>query len=375
MSSKKITDLTSYSAAEVSAAHGADLLFITDIENQETKKITAFELGKYTSLVGGNYTGSFTGSFTGSLLGTSSWAQSSSYALTASYASNIDNTTAENSGSQGVGIFIEKTENIIKLRNISAGSNIQLLEDNVNNCIQIGASSTLTQPGGPQYSVQYNNPVGVFTGDSNFIYQPALLTNSASLTITGKVTSLFTASNLNGIGFYGTASWATSSVSSSYNLSGSYALTSSYAVTASYINTQEVPSGIVNVYNEVDTTAATTAVIYPTLYTGISKTITPTTASSKFVINVSATITVFGGSGYGYGSLYKNGTLLVDKFIWADNGITYGGTVTYIDTATDLSSRTYSVKYTTNGGDTIYVNSIQGAFTMPATLSILEFVP
>jgi hypothetical protein len=37
---------------------------------------------------GGSTTGSFTGSFTGSLLGTSSWAESASFALTASYALN-----------------------------------------------------------------------------------------------------------------------------------------------------------------------------------------------------------------------------------------------------------------------------------------------
>jgi hypothetical protein len=38
MSSKKITDLTSYSAAELKAANGIDLLFVTDLGHQETKK-------------------------------------------------------------------------------------------------------------------------------------------------------------------------------------------------------------------------------------------------------------------------------------------------------------------------------------------------
>ena len=68
----------------------------------------------------------------------------------------------------------------------------------------------------------------------------------------------------------------------------------------------------------------------------------------------------------------KDSTLLVDKFIWSDGGITVGNTVTYVDTATDLSPRTYSVKYSTNGGDTIYINSYAGTITLPSTLSILE---
>lgn len=371
MSSKKITDLTSYSAAEAKAAGGADLLFITDVAHQETKKITALEFSKYATGIGGSYTGSFTGSFTGSLLGTASWAISSSYANTASYALNSDNTVAANVGNQGAGVFKQKTGNTIQLKNISAGTNVQLLDDTVNDCIQINATSTLTQPGGPRYAVQYNNPGGTFTGDSDFLYQPSVLTTPSSLTINGKITSLFTASNLSGIGFYGTASWATSSVSSSYSFSGSYALTSSYAGTASYLANQ-TQTGLLTSYSVIDTTAATTNVVYPTLYTGISKTVTPKTATSKFIIHVSVTITVYNGTGWGYGSLYKDGTLLVDKFVWSDNGITYGGSLTYIDTATDLSSRTYSVKYTTSGGDTIYINSIGGSFTIPATLSILE---
>ena len=340
MSSKKITDLTSYSATEASAAGGADLLFITDVAHQETKKITALEFSKYATGIGGAYTGSFTGSFTGSLFGTSSWAQSSSYALTASYALNSDNTTAENVGTQGVGVFKQKNGNTIQLRNISAGGNIQLLEDNINNCIQISASSTLTQPGGPQYSVQFNNPAGAFNGDSNFIYQPALLTNPASLTINGKITSQFTASNLANIGFYGTSSWATSSVSSSYNLSGSYALTASYAVTASYVNTQ---NGILASYSITDNTAAqgnnTDPLVGPSK---LSITITPKSANSKFLINVSVNVYTNNGPGSCYAGLYKSSTPLLPNFAFSDN---LGNTVasnsaTYIDTATDLSVAT-----------------------------------
>ena len=109
MSNKKITDLASYSASQVNPY---DLLFITDIDHQETKNITATELAAYGDLIyGASYkTGSFSGSFygtasyvsttanlnypnnsTASLAISASYSDnsiSSSYALTSSYALN-----------------------------------------------------------------------------------------------------------------------------------------------------------------------------------------------------------------------------------------------------------------------------------------------
>lgn len=106
MSNKKITDLTEYTSSQVKLY---DLLFITDIDNQETKKIKALELGNYVhSISSSKYrTGSFTGSFIGiastashllypnnstaSNALTASYVKStnsSSYALTASYSLN-----------------------------------------------------------------------------------------------------------------------------------------------------------------------------------------------------------------------------------------------------------------------------------------------
>ena len=92
MSNKKITDLASYSANQVNPY---DLLFITDIDHQETKKITAAELASYGDLTYG--TTYKTGSFSGSFIGTASYAdnsRSSSYidiansSISASYAEN-----------------------------------------------------------------------------------------------------------------------------------------------------------------------------------------------------------------------------------------------------------------------------------------------
>ena len=91
-----------------------------------------------------------------------------------------------------------------------------------------------------------------------------------------------------------------------------------------------------------------------------------------FLITVSAPILVGNGTGWGWASLFKDNTILVDRFVWSDNSITYGGTTTYVDTATDLSTRTYSVKYTTSGGDTIYINFGYAYGVIPSSLSILE---
>jgi hypothetical protein len=59
MANKKITDLTYYSASQYQAN---DLLFITDIAHQETKKTTAADIAGYAALSASKF------SNTGSLL-------------------------------------------------------------------------------------------------------------------------------------------------------------------------------------------------------------------------------------------------------------------------------------------------------------------
>jgi hypothetical protein len=375
--SKKITDLAAYTDSQVQSN---DLLFITDIAAQETKKITAIDIADYAfnaksaSIFNGNYTGSFTGSFTGSLLGTSSWAIN---ALTAAYASSGggsgESNTASNIGTSGVGLFKQKSGVDLQFKNISAGSNVFLTDDTVNNALQINLTSTLTSPGGATGNVQFNASGNQFGGNSNLSWDT---TNNNKLTVGGNVSSTtFSSSVTNAVGYFGTASFSVSSsnaISSSYALSSSYSLSSSNAITASYIST---PNGILSVYSEVVTTATTTNVrlsVAPYYFTGISKTLTPKSTTSKFLITVSAPILVGGGGGAGWASLFKDNTILVDRFVWSDNNITYGGTTTYVDTATDLSTRTYSVKYTTDSGDTIYINFGYAYGVIPSSLSILE---
>jgi hypothetical protein len=102
MSNKKITDLASYTSNQVQPT---DLLFITDIAHQETKKITAADLANYgagyVNYRTGSYSGSLMGVVTGSLYGTASWANNltypnnstASYSITSSY-SNYSNTSS-----------------------------------------------------------------------------------------------------------------------------------------------------------------------------------------------------------------------------------------------------------------------------------------
>lgn len=253
MSSKKITDLTSYSAAELSASNGTDLLFITDISNQETKKITAVAFSQYATSIGGAYTGSFTGSFIGILTGTSSWAQSSSHALTASYApSSGESNTASNTGSYGYGLVVDKVGVDLRFKKIGQGSNITIANDSSDPNVVVISAATTTTAGGSTGNIQYRSPAGTFAGTNNLLWDT---TNNNLLTVNGTISSsAFSSSAINALGFFGTASVALSSsraisasnaISSSYALSGSHAITSSYSLRQDLgINSHVSPSTI-----------------------------------------------------------------------------------------------------------------------------------
>lgn len=143
-------------------------------------------------------TGSFTGSLTGSLFGTSSWAQSASQAITASYinisSSNIA-TLEVSYATPGVIALLAKT-----------GSGI---------------------PGGSTNQLQFNAGGNLFGGVNNSSYN----NGTGQLTLgnvvaTGSFTGSFTGSLL------GTASFADSA---------SRAISASFSTTASYVNIQPGP--------------------------------------------------------------------------------------------------------------------------------------
>lgn len=241
MSSKKITDLTSYSAAELSASSGTDLLFITDIANQETKKITAIQFGQYVVSVGGSFTGSFTGSLignftgssSGSLNGTSSWAN---YALTASYAPSAgEANTASSTGSYGYGLVSDKVGVDLRFKKIGQGSNVIIAPDPNDNNVLVISASTTTAAGGSTGNIQFRSLAGTFSGNGNLTWD---INNNNLLTVVGGIASTsFTSSITNAVGFLGTASFAISASNASSSISSSYALSSSYSVTSSYAAT------------------------------------------------------------------------------------------------------------------------------------------
>jgi hypothetical protein len=247
--SKKITDLAAYTNSQVQSN---DLLFITDIAAQETKKITAIDIADYAfnaksaSIFNGNYTGSFTGSFTGSLLGTSSWAVN---ALTAAYAANSsgESNTASNTGSYGYGLYSDKVGVDLRFKKITSGDNVIIVPDTGDaNVLKISAISTLTSPGGATGNVQFNSNAGTFGGNSNLSWDT---TNNNKLTVGGNVSSTtFSSSVTNAVGYFGTASFSVSSSnarSASFATSASFVTSASYAVTASYISSislSEFPS-------------------------------------------------------------------------------------------------------------------------------------
>lgn len=261
--SKKITDLAAYTDSQVQPN---DLLFITDIAAQETKRITSLDLADYvistksSSIFNGNYTGSFTGSFTGSLLGTSSWSIksiSASFAdksTTASYAlvSNADLSAINgtNLGSYGEGVFKQKSGDTFQFKRIGQGDNITVSVDPSDSDVIVITANIGTTPGGSAGQVQFVSNANTFAGNSNFTWDA---TNNNKLTVVGGINSTsFTSSLSNQVGYLGTssysvsssnstnASFANNSISSSYALTSSYSLSGSYALSASYVPTSQI---------------------------------------------------------------------------------------------------------------------------------------
>ena len=185
--SKKITDLAAYTDSQVQSN---DLLFITDIAAQETKKITAIDIADYAfnaksaSIFNGNYTGSFTGSFTGSLLGTSSWATNALVADSVTGGTGEAN-TASDTGSYGYGLVSNKVGVDLRFKKLGQGTNIQIITDSSdNNVLLISALSTTTSPGGATGNVQFNSNAGTFGGNSNLSWDT---TTNNKLTVVGNI--------------------------------------------------------------------------------------------------------------------------------------------------------------------------------------------
>lgn len=375
--SKKITDLTAYTDSQVQSN---DLLFITDVAEQETKKITAIDVADYvfnaktSSIFNGNYTGSFTGSFTGSLYGTSSWATN---ALTAAYASSGggsgESNTASNIGTSGVGLFKQKSGVDLQFKNLVAGTNVSLNENLTENTLTIDLTSTQT-PGGSTGDVQFNAPGSQFSGNSNFSWDT---TNNNKLTVVGNISSTtFSSSTTNNIGYYGTASFANNTLSSSYVLTSSYSTTASNATTASYFS----GTGAILSANSVVYSAKQSGTGTSWVNTGLTITITPKSTNSKFLIYASLVLANGDPSpGCAVAGLFKDSTALIDPFATVNFTMFDASpqSTTYLDAASDLSSRTYVVKVkATDASGQWFTNqssNYPSIYWATSSMTILEF--
>lgn len=301
--SKIITELTSYTAAEVSASGGTDLLFIADLANNELKKISASELSDYMFRSGSSLIR--TGSFSGNLYGTASWSNSSSIALTSitsSYALNSPGTLSSGAnvgtGSNLYNVYDSTTGTTLRFKSIIAGSNITLTEDVANKTLQISATSTNTNNtnivsvSGATKSVQFNNN-GVLDGTIAFRYELA----------TGQLTA--TPVTPGTVSFVGTSSAA---ISSSYSdaafssISSSYALSSSYASVAGTALTLSSGAGV----KQITATTRTTEISWTGTtahQTGFLVTVTPSNSANKYIINVDAQFSIYIGGWSGAGAV------------------------------------------------------------------------
>ena len=159
----------------------------------------------------------------------------------------------------------------------------------------------------------------------------------------------------------------------SFNGTASYAVSSSYALTSSYLSR----GSILSVYS-VQYSNKQFGVGTSWFDTGLSITITPKSPTSKFLINASIVLGNGNSSGNTVAGLYKDSTSLIDQFA-SVNLTTFDASpqsATYIDTATDLSSRTYVVKVKgTDAGTTWYTNRSEYSavlFYGTSSMTILE---
>jgi hypothetical protein len=367
MSSKKVTDLNLYTVSELSASNGNALLIITDLENQETKQISAYLLSQYFALA----TNARTGSFTGSFLGTASYAVNAGTALTASYVSSVDNTTTiQNIGLSGFGLFKETSGSVHKFKNITAGSNVSLVNNLTDNTIEISSISTETTPGGSEYTIQFNHPLGVFNGDNSLKFYPDPYGINNIMILSG----IYSSSYNNAIGFVGTASYANNSLSSSYALSSSNSQTSSYAVTASYVPSQ---GGVLSSYSVLYYTPETgTGTSW--YDTGLAITLTPKSANSRFLINVSLIAANGDAWGNSVGGLFKDSTPLINQFtsINSTRYDAFPSSTTYLDYDGSLTTRTYQIKIKgSEAGSRWYTNysmDLGNLYNATSSMTILE---
>jgi hypothetical protein len=135
--------------------------------------------------------------------------------------------------------------------------------------------------------------------------------------------------------------------------------------------------GVVGVINAYSANLTTKSIITSSSWTdsGLAITLTPSSISSKFLIN--ANIVAINGNSPGdcFVGLFKDNNELVVPFSASDESVWAAKAtgVTYIDNAGSTNSRTYKIKVKGNGGS-CYINRSEGLETYDgaSTMTIIE---
>ena len=111
-------------------------------------------------------------------------------------------------------------------------------------------------------------------------------------------------------------------------------------------------TGILNVYNSVSSTISDTISGSWVELPELSITVVPSASNSKFLINANVIARNPQSSGSCFVGLFKGDTELIAPFAVSDqswNGDSEQGSISYVDTAIDSSSRNYKIKVRKEG--------------------------
>ena len=142
------------------------------------------------------------------------------------------------------------------------------------------------------------------------------------------------------------------------------------------------PAGATGIVNAYGTTYSTQTIIRSTSWTdsGMSITLTPASANSKFLINANMIAQNGDGAGACFSGLFRGGTALVAPFGGIDNtpADSSGTSVSYLDQPYTTSSVTYKIMVYGNNASSPYcaINQAQtpysGTYIGQSTMTILE---
>ena len=159
-------------------------------------------------------------------------------------------------------------------------------------------------------------------------------------------------------------------------LSGDAGIT--FPVTAGSASAVQASSGrVLQVVQGLLTTQVSTTTLNTFVTTGLSASITPSSATSKILATISGTGFTSASTVQGVFTLYKNSTNLSTygfTTVYASNGATQGGIAfTYLDSPASTSSTSYTLYFSlANAAGTLTFNSPSGFGQGTATIILQE---